>query len=323
MSRATGSTSATPYSTCTSTCQNDGVHDQQQRRPRSSVPNSSTASGISATDGIGRRNSIVERGGRAQHRHAADHDPEHDAGRHGDGQAERPAAQRVAERAQNVRRPSSLRQRGDDLGWSAAGRRPTRRRSAAGARGARRSRAARPGRAADGRPGAAAGAPSPVGACDRPADSVRRVTAAAPRSGSAVTRPSVTARSASVSSAAVLISAGHFGRVSVFARRPRRSWCSAENGAGLVRVRVGVRQRLVHRLGEPLHQVRVLARPACSEVKYEATVRFGAVSTKLDAIDPGALRLGRRQERLDHPGRVDLARRPARPACPGTPARRT
>src|SRR5512132_3487820 len=56
---ATGSTSWTPCRTWTSTCQND-AYTTSRSLERRSVPNSSTASGIRATEGIGRRNSMVE-----------------------------------------------------------------------------------------------------------------------------------------------------------------------------------------------------------------------------------------------------------------------
>src|SRR5829696_8634427 len=56
---ATGSTSWTPCRTWTSTCQND-AYTTSSSLERRSVPNSSTASGIRATEGIGRRNSMVE-----------------------------------------------------------------------------------------------------------------------------------------------------------------------------------------------------------------------------------------------------------------------
>src|SRR5215218_469122 len=56
---ATGSTSWTPCRTWMRTCQND-AYTTSSSLERRSVPNSSTARGISATEGIGRRNSMVE-----------------------------------------------------------------------------------------------------------------------------------------------------------------------------------------------------------------------------------------------------------------------
>src|SRR5215216_5422881 len=59
VSMATGSTSWTPCRTWTSTCQND-AYTTSSSLERRSVPNSSTARGIRATEGMGRRNSMVE-----------------------------------------------------------------------------------------------------------------------------------------------------------------------------------------------------------------------------------------------------------------------
>ncbi|WP_354003097.1 hypothetical protein [Microbacterium elymi] len=56
---ATWSTSATPYSTWMNTCQK-AAYTISSRLDSIRTPNSSTASGMSATDGIGRRNSTVE-----------------------------------------------------------------------------------------------------------------------------------------------------------------------------------------------------------------------------------------------------------------------
>ena len=75
--------------------------ERRRRRPaaawtRASVPNSSTASGISATDGIGRRNSIGGVGGLPQEVARADDQAEHHGGRHGDQEAQEPGLHRVA-----------------------------------------------------------------------------------------------------------------------------------------------------------------------------------------------------------------------------------
>src|SRR5512132_393155 len=56
---ATGSTSWVPDRTWTTTCQNE-AYTTSSSLERRSVPNSSTASGIRATEGMGRRNSMVE-----------------------------------------------------------------------------------------------------------------------------------------------------------------------------------------------------------------------------------------------------------------------
>ena len=124
VSSATGSTSRRR------TAPGRGPARTPRRRPaaassRRSVPYSSTASGISATDGIGRRNSIVEAVRRAQHRHRADHDADDDAGRDRDGQADRPAGSVSPTARQNAPVADLVGRGRRGCGWPAAGSRST------------------------------------------------------------------------------------------------------------------------------------------------------------------------------------------------------